>query len=85
MLNKILSAIETAQKTDDRQFVTALARGLSVLALIRKNPKGISHQQLCEQSQLPKATISRILYTLQKLNLLYKDPENKQYCADTLF
>lgn len=84
MLNKILSAIETAQKTDDRQFVTALARGLSVLALIRENPRGISHQQLCEQSQLPKATISRILYTLQKLNLLYKDPENKQYCADTL-
>ena len=51
----------------DRLFVTALARGLEILAAFRADDANLSNQQLAQRTQLPKSTVSRLCYTLIKL------------------
>ncbi|MDO5679257.1 MAG: IclR family transcriptional regulator [Pelistega sp.] len=82
MLNTILSTIETAEAENDRQFVVALARGLSILYTIRFYPHGVSYQQICEMTQLPKPTVSRLLRTLVVLRFLRQNPHTALYQAD---
>ncbi|MCU6432325.1 IclR family transcriptional regulator [Undibacterium sp. Jales W-56] len=50
----------------DRHFVTALARGLDLLACFRSGDKALGNQELAERCQLPKSTVSRLTYTLTK-------------------
>lgn len=59
--------------TDDSRFVTALARGLTILACFDKNHTALSHQQICQKTGLPKATISRLLFTLITTDFLTVD------------
>lgn len=54
---------------DDRQFVTALGRGLALLAAFEQQEQ-LSHQELCQMSKLPKATVTRLVYTLTTLGFL---------------
>ncbi len=75
MLNKILEEISRAEEQNDRQFITALARGLSVLSVFKDNKYGLSHQTICEKTGLPKATVSRLIYTLIRLNFLRQDEQ----------
>ena len=82
MLNTILSTIATAEAENDRQFVVALARGLSILYTIRFYPHGVSYQQICEMTQLPKPTVSRLLRTLVVLRFLRQNPHTSLYQAD---
>ncbi|NMM38256.1 MAG: IclR family transcriptional regulator [Glaciimonas sp.] len=56
---------------EDRHFVTALARGLDVLACFRSSDKLLGNQELAERSKLPKSTVSRFTYTLTKLGYLH--------------
>jgi len=58
---------------EDRHFVTALARGLEVLACFRSGEKLLGNQELAERSKLPKSTVSRLTYTLTKLGYLQYD------------
>jgi DNA-binding IclR family transcriptional regulator len=51
---------------EDRHFVTALARGLDILACFRAGEKLLGNQDLAERSRLPKSTVSRLTYTLTK-------------------
>lgn len=85
MLNDLLSIIEQSEEEKDRQFITSLARGLSVLHSLRFYPSGISHQQIVETTQLPKATVSRVLHTLIKLRFLRKHPSSGLYVTDIRF
>lgn len=85
MLNDLLSVIEQSVEEKDRQFITSLARGLSVLYSLRFYPNGISHQQLVDATQLPKATVSRLLHTLIKLRFIRKHPSSGLYVADIRF
>jgi DNA-binding IclR family transcriptional regulator len=63
---------------EDRHFVTALARGLELLALFRSHDKLLGNQELAERSKLPKSTVSRLTYTLTKLGYLkYVDHAGK--------
>jgi DNA-binding IclR family transcriptional regulator len=55
---------------EDRHFVTALARGLEVLACFRSSDRMLGNQELSERSKLPKSTVSRLTYTLTKLGYL---------------
>ncbi|CAN5692724.1 IclR family transcriptional regulator [soil metagenome] len=64
-----LSASSNAK--EDRHFVTALARGLDVLACFRSSDKMLGNQELAERSKLPKSTVSRLTYTLTKLGYLH--------------
>lgn len=82
MLNDLLSIIELSEQEKDRQFITSLARGLAVLYALRFYSHGMSHQQITEMTQLPKATVSRILNTLTKLRFLRKHPTTGLYVSD---
>ncbi len=54
----------------DRQFVTALARGLEVLRAFRPGSGALGNQEIADFTGLPKPTVSRLTYTLTKLGYL---------------
>lgn len=85
MLNDLLRIIELSEEEKDRQFITSLARGLTVLYALRFYPRGMTHQQITEMSQLPKATVSRILNTLIKMRFLRRHPGTGLYVTDIRF
>ena len=61
--------IETVE-TKDRQFVTALARGLDILRAFSDGEPLLSNGEIVEKTGLPKATVSRLTYTLTELGYL---------------
>jgi DNA-binding IclR family transcriptional regulator len=60
-------------KNEERYFITALARGLEVLACFRSADKGLTNQQIAERCGLPKSTVTRFTYTLTKLGYLVQE------------
>lgn len=54
----------------DRQFVTALARGLEVLRSFTPREGFLGNQEIAARTGLPKPTVSRLAYTLTKLGYL---------------
>jgi DNA-binding IclR family transcriptional regulator len=54
----------------DRQFVCALHRGLEILRCFKPADDSLGNQLLAQRSGLPKATVSRLTYTLSKLGYL---------------
>jgi len=58
----------------DRQFVTALHRGLEVLRAFRPTDRnGLGNREIAERTGLPNSTISRLTYTLSKTGYLVYD------------
>ncbi len=58
------------QPAPDRHFVTALARGLQVLACFRSSDKTLGNLEIAQRCQLPKSTVSRLTSTLTRLGYL---------------
>jgi DNA-binding IclR family transcriptional regulator len=54
----------------DRKFVTALARGLDVLHAFTPSEGVLGNQEIVTRTGLPKATVSRLTYTLTRLGYL---------------
>ena len=54
----------------DRHFVTALARGLEVLACFRHGDRMLGNQELSKRCGLAKSTVSRLTHTLTRLGYL---------------
>lgn len=69
LVEQINSALTENKCNEDRQFVTALGRGLALLAAFEHDDQ-LSHQQLVQMSGLPKATVTRLIYTLTTLGFL---------------
>ncbi len=67
-------------KTEDRHFVTALARGLEVLACFRSGNKILSNQEIAKHCALPRSTVSRLTSTLTRLGYLSTDESSGKYC-----
>ncbi|MEJ8676683.1 IclR family transcriptional regulator [Chromobacterium amazonense] len=67
------------QQQADRQFVTALARGLEVLAAFRPGEGALSNQELARRTGLPKSTVSRLSYTLTRLGYLQPEGDGGPY------
>ena len=63
----------------DRQFVTALARGLEVLACFRARDRSLGNQDIARRCGLPKSTVSRLTHTLTRLGYLSQDRESGRY------
>lgn len=57
----------------DRNFVTALARGLELLRCFRRGDLTLTNSDFSERTGLPKATISRLTHTLCELDYLVAD------------
>ncbi|MDR3452313.1 MAG: IclR family transcriptional regulator [Rhodoferax sp.] len=64
---------------DDRELVTALARGLHILASFTARATTLSSSELSERTGLPKATVSRLTYTLVELGYLHRSSSKRKY------
>ncbi|RAR52471.1 IclR family transcriptional regulator [Paraburkholderia unamae] len=71
------------QEGGDRHFVTALARGLEVLACFRSGDSFLSNHEIATRCALPRSTVTRLAYTLTKLGYLHLVPETGQYRLGT--
>jgi len=69
---------KTAHK-EDRHFVTALARGLDVLACFRGNSTMLTNQEIAQRCNLPRSTVSRLTMTLTKLGYLVHLEDSGRY------
>lgn len=78
-----IPALVKSNAKEDRHFVTALARGLELLACFRSGEKLLGNQELAERSKLPKSTVSRLTYTLTKLGYLQYDDQIGKYRLGT--
>jgi len=67
----------------ERKFVEALARGLDVLRAFASSNGSLGNQEIAQRTGLPKATVSRLTYTLTYLGYLRFVPGNKKYELDT--
>ncbi len=76
------AAVKPSGKTD-RHFVTALARGLEVLACFRHGERVLGNQELARRCGLAKSTISRLTYTLTKLGYLIYVQDSAKYSLGT--
>ncbi|WP_240990678.1 IclR family transcriptional regulator C-terminal domain-containing protein [Psychrobacter sp. Pi2-52] len=77
LLERMHATMSQNKEENDRQFVTALGRGLIILAAFEHHER-LTHQQLCQMTELPKATITRLIHTLTMLGFL-RVTEHGQY------
>ena len=63
----------------DRHFVTALARGLDLLACFRSSDRLLGNQELAQRCKLPRSTVSRLSYTLTQLGYLQYEQSAGKY------
>jgi DNA-binding IclR family transcriptional regulator len=63
----------------DRQFVAAIARGFDILHAFRAEDPMLGNQELAERTGLPRATVSRLTYTLTRLGYLIYLPRFAKY------
>lgn len=63
----------------DRDFVTALARGLEVLRCFSRNAAVLGPTEVAQMSGLPKSTVTRLIHTLSKLDYLSYVHESGKY------
>lgn len=65
---------------NDRQFVTALHRGLAILRAFNPNDRaGLGNSDLAERTGLPNSTVSRLTFTLLKAGYLVYDDTTGRY------
>ena len=60
----------TGTLKDDPQFITALARGLSLLRAFHPGDGPLGNKELAERTRLPRPTVARITHTLTRLGYL---------------
>lgn len=73
------SAFEAGETAPDRQFVTALARGLEVLRAFRPGEADLSNQEIAERTGLSKPTVSRLTHTLLELGYMTQSRGSGRY------
>lgn len=66
-------------KKDSRHFVTALSRGLDILALFTRDVTAMGNEEIAQRTRLPRSTVTRLTYTLATTNHLVYDSTNKKY------
>ncbi|KFF34964.1 IclR family transcriptional regulator [Pseudomonas paraeruginosa] len=70
---------EEDKELKDRQFVTALARGLELLRCFTPRESLLGNQELARKTGLPKPTVSRLTHTLTRLGYLRHLPQSGKY------
>jgi IclR family pca regulon transcriptional regulator len=63
----------------DRKFVSALARGLSVLEAFDQSQPAMGIADLAKKTGISKSTIYRLVYTLRSLGYIIPDGKNNKY------
>lgn len=62
-----------------RDFVVALARGLEILRAFRREGEPLGNGDFVERTGLSRSTVSRLTYTLHKLDYLSYNPDTGRY------
>lgn len=75
-LQIVMDPINTTSD-QDRQFVTALARGLELLRCFTPRDSMLSNLDLARKTGLPRPTVSRLTHTLARLGYLRPLPRGK--------
>ncbi|HBO4323751.1 TPA: IclR family transcriptional regulator [Pseudomonas aeruginosa] len=70
---------EKDEELKDRQFVTALARGLELLRCFTPRESLLGNQELAKKTGLPKPAVSRLTHTLTRLGYLRHLPHSGKY------
>ena len=65
-----------ASPEKDRQYVTALARGLRILRCFGHERRELSPQEIVRLTGLPQATVWRLCYTLHREGFIHCSGEN---------
>lgn len=73
-----MQARATRKPRTDRQFVTALARGLDVLRAFGAG-ESLANSEIAARTRLPRPTISRLTYTLTRLGYLVHEVAAERY------
>lgn len=63
----------------DREFVSALARGLRVLQAFRSAEERLSNAELAQRCELPRSTIARLTHTLTSTGFLHQEEDLGRY------
>ena len=71
------------EENKDRQFITALARGLEVLRAFEPGDGFLGNLEIAERTRLPKPTIARITHTLTTLGYLEYNRRLEKYALGT--
>lgn len=74
-----LRAMYRARDGGDRQFVEALARGLTILRCFRAGDQYLGNQEIARRTGLPKPTISRLTHTLTLTGFLSHSKQRDEY------
>jgi DNA-binding IclR family transcriptional regulator len=74
-----LKSAHRRRESGDRQFITALARGLAILRCFRVGEVYLSNQELARRSGLAKPTVSRLTYTLTRMGFLAYSSAREEY------
>lgn len=72
-------AAALAGAENDRQFVSALARGLEILRCFGPGDRSLGNQEIARRTGLPKPTVSRLAHTLTQLGYLRHARSQEQY------
>ncbi|MGJ7918557.1 IclR family transcriptional regulator [Massilia sp. LXY-6] len=78
-MDEDIRSFDDDDSTKDRQFVTALARGLEILRCFRPGEAALSNSEMAKRTGMPKPTISRLTYTLTRLGYLNYSPDQGRY------
>ena len=70
MTRSAATATRTEAAREDRQFVTALARGLDILRCFSRKDRELGNAEIASRTGLPKATVSRLTFTLTQMGYL---------------
>ena len=76
---ELLDPMEDMKDESDRQYISALARGLELLRCFTPQNPHLGNQELSQMTGLPKATITRLTYTLVRLGYLKQMPQTSKY------
>lgn len=68
---------------NERQFITALARGLEVLRSFRPGDRLLGNKDIAKRTGLPRPTISRLTYTLTRMGYLSYSEQLGKYQLGT--
>jgi DNA-binding IclR family transcriptional regulator len=66
-------------KKQSRHFVTALSRGLDILALFSRDVPLLGNDEISQKTGLPRSTVTRLTYTLVATRHLVYVPSAKKY------
>ncbi|MDR5906009.1 IclR family transcriptional regulator [Franzmannia qiaohouensis] len=70
---------EPSAPTKDRNFVTALARGLELLRAFGTGEEYLGNAELSSRTGIPRPTVSRLTYTLTQLGYLKHNTRLEKY------